>query len=224
MIVAALGDVPLIADADTGYGAGAQRCSHRAAVRRRRCRRDPVGGSGVSEAVWPSARQAGRRRGDVRTDAMRGLGRPSRRRHARGGAHRCPRAARARRRHRAGQPVRAGGRGHHLRRGAAGHRRDRADRSRSRRPAADQPGAGRHDPAGVVGAAAGTGIRDRDSPVESAGARHLRHAGRAVRTQRRQPRRLSRPRTPADFFNLVGMAEWRDLDEQLAGKEAVSWA
>jgi len=32
------------------------------------------------------------------------------------------------------------------------------------------------------------------------------------------------PTTPADFFNLVGMAEWRDLDARLAGKEAVSWA
>src|SRR6201991_3031336 len=32
------------------------------------------------------------------------------------------------------------------------------------------------------------------------------------------------PATPADFFNLVGMAEWRDLDEKLAGKEAASWA
>src|ERR1700752_4492578 len=33
------------------------------------------------------------------------------------------------------------------------------------------------------------------------------------------------PAPPADFFNLVGMAEWRDLDEKLAGKEeAASWA
>jgi 2-methylisocitrate lyase-like PEP mutase family enzyme len=32
------------------------------------------------------------------------------------------------------------------------------------------------------------------------------------------------PTTPADFFNLVGMAEWRDLDEKLAAKEAASWA
>jgi 2-methylisocitrate lyase-like PEP mutase family enzyme len=32
------------------------------------------------------------------------------------------------------------------------------------------------------------------------------------------------PTTPADFFNLVGMAEWRELDERLAGKEAVRWA
>ena len=32
------------------------------------------------------------------------------------------------------------------------------------------------------------------------------------------------PTTPADFFNLVGMAEWRELDEHLAGTEAVSWA
>jgi 2-methylisocitrate lyase-like PEP mutase family enzyme len=32
------------------------------------------------------------------------------------------------------------------------------------------------------------------------------------------------PTTPADFFNLVGMAEWRELDEHLAGKEVVSWA
>src|SRR6476661_4535761 len=32
------------------------------------------------------------------------------------------------------------------------------------------------------------------------------------------------PPTPADFFNLVGMAEWRELDEHLAGKEVVSWA
>jgi 2-methylisocitrate lyase-like PEP mutase family enzyme len=31
------------------------------------------------------------------------------------------------------------------------------------------------------------------------------------------------PTTPADFFNLVGMAEWRQLDERLASKEA-SWA
>jgi 2-methylisocitrate lyase-like PEP mutase family enzyme len=32
------------------------------------------------------------------------------------------------------------------------------------------------------------------------------------------------PTTPADFFNLVGMSEWRELDEQLAGRGAVSWA
>jgi 2-methylisocitrate lyase-like PEP mutase family enzyme len=32
------------------------------------------------------------------------------------------------------------------------------------------------------------------------------------------------PTTPADFFNLVGMAEWRELDEHLAGTEVVSWA
>jgi 2-methylisocitrate lyase-like PEP mutase family enzyme len=31
------------------------------------------------------------------------------------------------------------------------------------------------------------------------------------------------PSTPADFFNLVGMAEWRELDERLASKVA-SWA
>jgi 2-methylisocitrate lyase-like PEP mutase family enzyme len=30
--------------------------------------------------------------------------------------------------------------------------------------------------------------------------------------------------TPADFFNLVGMAEWRDLDEKLANGRAGSWA
>jgi 2-methylisocitrate lyase-like PEP mutase family enzyme len=29
------------------------------------------------------------------------------------------------------------------------------------------------------------------------------------------------PTSPADFFNLVGMSEWRELDEQLAGKEAI---
>jgi len=32
------------------------------------------------------------------------------------------------------------------------------------------------------------------------------------------------PNTPGDFFNLVGMAEWRQLDEHLAGTEVVSWA
>ena len=32
------------------------------------------------------------------------------------------------------------------------------------------------------------------------------------------------PTSPADFFNLVGMREWRELDERLAGKAAVSWA
>jgi 2-methylisocitrate lyase-like PEP mutase family enzyme len=31
------------------------------------------------------------------------------------------------------------------------------------------------------------------------------------------------PTSPADFFNLVGMAEWRDLDTRIAAKEAVSW-
>jgi 2-methylisocitrate lyase-like PEP mutase family enzyme len=30
--------------------------------------------------------------------------------------------------------------------------------------------------------------------------------------------------TPADFFNLVGMAEWNDLDAQLANRKANSWA
>jgi 2-methylisocitrate lyase-like PEP mutase family enzyme len=30
--------------------------------------------------------------------------------------------------------------------------------------------------------------------------------------------------TPADFFNLVGMDEWRDLDEKLANGRAGSWA
>jgi 2-methylisocitrate lyase-like PEP mutase family enzyme len=32
------------------------------------------------------------------------------------------------------------------------------------------------------------------------------------------------PTSPADFFNLVGMAEWRGLDEHLAAKESVAWA
>jgi 2-methylisocitrate lyase-like PEP mutase family enzyme len=32
------------------------------------------------------------------------------------------------------------------------------------------------------------------------------------------------PTSPADFFNLVGMREWRELDERLAGKATVSWA
>jgi 2-methylisocitrate lyase-like PEP mutase family enzyme len=32
------------------------------------------------------------------------------------------------------------------------------------------------------------------------------------------------PTSPSDFFNLVGMSEWRELDERLAGKEAISWA
>jgi 2-methylisocitrate lyase-like PEP mutase family enzyme len=32
------------------------------------------------------------------------------------------------------------------------------------------------------------------------------------------------PTSPADFFNLVGMTEWRDLDERLARKETPSWA
>ena len=32
------------------------------------------------------------------------------------------------------------------------------------------------------------------------------------------------PTSPADFFNLVGMAEWRGLDERLAAKESVAWA
>jgi 2-methylisocitrate lyase-like PEP mutase family enzyme len=30
--------------------------------------------------------------------------------------------------------------------------------------------------------------------------------------------------TPADFFNLVGLAEWRDIDEKLAQRKADSWA
>jgi hypothetical protein len=30
--------------------------------------------------------------------------------------------------------------------------------------------------------------------------------------------------TPTDFFNLLGMAEWRDLDEKLANGRAGSWA
>jgi 2-methylisocitrate lyase-like PEP mutase family enzyme len=32
------------------------------------------------------------------------------------------------------------------------------------------------------------------------------------------------PTTPADFFDLVGMAEWRDLDARLATEEVGSWA
>jgi 2-methylisocitrate lyase-like PEP mutase family enzyme len=32
------------------------------------------------------------------------------------------------------------------------------------------------------------------------------------------------PGTPADFFNLVGMAEWLAIDEKLASKETHSWA
>jgi 2-methylisocitrate lyase-like PEP mutase family enzyme len=30
--------------------------------------------------------------------------------------------------------------------------------------------------------------------------------------------------TPADFFNLVGMAEWHDLDDKFARRKADSWA
>ena len=32
------------------------------------------------------------------------------------------------------------------------------------------------------------------------------------------------PAPPADFFNLVGMAEWHDLDEKFASRKAASWA
>lgn len=32
------------------------------------------------------------------------------------------------------------------------------------------------------------------------------------------------PTSPADFFNLVGMAEWQQLDEKLAERKAASWA
>jgi 2-methylisocitrate lyase-like PEP mutase family enzyme len=32
------------------------------------------------------------------------------------------------------------------------------------------------------------------------------------------------PSTPADFFNLVGMAEWAAVDQRLAGLEAPTWA
>jgi 2-methylisocitrate lyase-like PEP mutase family enzyme len=32
------------------------------------------------------------------------------------------------------------------------------------------------------------------------------------------------PSSPADFFNLVGMAEWREIDARLGAKEAVRWA
>jgi hypothetical protein len=32
------------------------------------------------------------------------------------------------------------------------------------------------------------------------------------------------PREPADFFNLVGLAEWAAIDQRYADKETPSWA
>ncbi|WP_433733275.1 isocitrate lyase/PEP mutase family protein [Nocardia sp. CA-129566] len=32
------------------------------------------------------------------------------------------------------------------------------------------------------------------------------------------------PNAPADFFNLVGMAEWAEIDQRYANREAVPWA
>ena len=62
MIVDALGDVPLIADADTGYGAPLNVVRTVRAVRGGRRRRNPAGGPGVPEEVRAPAGQAGRRR------------------------------------------------------------------------------------------------------------------------------------------------------------------
>ena len=147
MIVGALGDIPLIADADTGYGAPMN------VVRTVRAY-DAAGVAAIQledqvfpEALRPPAGQTGRRRDGVRTDARRRAGRQVRRRPAGGGPHRRARPARSGRRDRAGQPVRASGRRRHLRRGAAGHRRNRTHRTRSRRSPADQSGARRHDAA-----------------------------------------------------------------------------
>ena len=190
MIVSALGDVPLIADADTGYGAGLN-------VVRTVRQYDDAGVAAIQleDQVFPkrcghlpdkqvvdaatfvqTLHAALDTRSDedmlvvARTDARAPLGLDAA-------------IERANQYARAGADIIFG-------EAPQGIDEDRADRPRNRGPAADQPGPGRHDPAGVVGAAAGSGVRDRDSPVESAGARHLRHAGRAVRTQWRQSRRL----------------------------------
>ena len=198
MIADALGDIPLIADADTGYGAPMN------VVRTVRSY-DAAGVAAIQledqvfpEAVRPSAGQTGGRRRGIRTDAGGRTGRQVRRQPAGGGAHRRARPARTGRGHRTGQPIRASRRGRHLRRGAAGRQRNRAYRSRGRRSAADQSGARRHDSAGIGGTAAGVGLRDRDPSEQPADARDIRHAAKPLRAQRHrhhrppadQPRRL----------------------------------
>ena len=61
MLVGVLGDVPLIADADTGYGARDERGAHRPALRAGRRGRNPIGGPGIPEALRAPGRQARRR-------------------------------------------------------------------------------------------------------------------------------------------------------------------
>src|SRR6476661_6777448 len=138
MIVTALDDVPLIADADTGYGAGLN------VVRTVRQYEDAgVAAIQLEDQVFPKRCghlpdkqvvdaatfvQTVAAALDTRTDdnllvVARTDARPTR--------SRC--------RHREGEPLRRSRRGHHLRRSAAGRRRDRAARPRGRRTLADQP-------------------------------------------------------------------------------------
>lgn len=168
-----------------------ERGAHGSRLRRGRGGRHPTGGPGVSQTLRSPARQAGRRRRGVRTDAGRRAGRPIRRRPAGGGPHRRARPARAGRGDRARQPVRARGGRHRLRGGAARRRRNRAHRNRSRRTPADQPGARRPDAAAVGGAAARAGLRHRHPPRRPADAHDVRDAAQPVRPQRHRPGRPS---------------------------------
>ena len=67
-------DVPVIADADTGYGNELNVCAHRAGIRARGRRRHPYRGPGIPQEMRPPRQQAG--------DPARGLHRQDPRRRA----------------------------------------------------------------------------------------------------------------------------------------------
>src|ERR1700742_4711365 len=165
-----------------------ERGAHRAVLRCRGRGRDSVGRPGVPQSLRPSAGQASTRCGGIRTDAGSSSGCQIRREPADRRPHRRTGAAGPGRGDRAGQPVRASRSGRHLRGSATGHRRNRAHRNRSERSPADQPGAGRHDAAGIGIATPRARLRHRHSSEQCADPGDVGHAAKPLRTQRHRRR------------------------------------
>ena len=157
--------LPVIADADTGYGEVAQVMRTVHELERAGVAGDPARGSGLPEALRPHGGQGRDRPGAARAEAARRARRARRSRDGDRGAHRCDRRDRARRRDRPGAPLRGGGCGRDLRRRPAlGGRAARDRRRRHRQAAARQRLGVRQDARPRRAGLRGARLRDRALP------------------------------------------------------------